>query len=201
MSTNNEVCAHDQALMCDVQDLHIANQSSMYFYCVECGEFLNDEMLVVEGNPLQEDLSSPRHEAGEPPAYISTSQEAPGQPEIVPGTGMLLGGVSHANVDPTPGNQSTELLPVDSSSVNKNGKGSNKATKLSEQEKIEKYGRILPGPWHGIPCPNSLKKCHGLMEAFYTLEFEEGNSYMYKCSVCSVITSISFRESKIKHND
>jgi hypothetical protein len=203
MSTPSDAapCAHTSALMCDAADLHESNRASIFFFCIECGQFLNDELISIEGDPLQEPITSPQFEAGTSPAQMATHKETQGQPQELQNNSLLVAGMQNGNAHSPASDSRDELLSIGSSTLNKNGKGSGKARKLPEEQEIEKYGRVLPGPWHGVPCPNSYKKCSGSMEAFYTLEFEEGNSYMYKCTSCSVITSICFRESNIHYAD
>ncbi len=217
MSTDNAsstlqtepVCAHSSALMCETATLHEANQASMWFYCVECGTFLDEGLTPVSGDPLTEDLSSPRSEAGTSPAKVQTLQASQGQSQKLPNNPVQLAGLQNGILKPFTGLKGMQLLPVSTPPPNQNETGPIKAAKsppkqkeVIKSENEEKYGRVLPGPWDGNLCPNLLKdSCQGTMGAFYTLEFEEGNSYMYKCTNCSVITSISFRESKIKHND
>jgi hypothetical protein len=172
-------------------------------------------MTAVEGDPMTEDITSPQSEAGQHPAKIPTQQEAQGQPKTLFNNPLQLAGLQHGVLKPFSGIKGMQLLPIHTPASSQNGTGSTKATKLPPKpkevikkvikkdlnEEDEKYGRILPGPWDQTPCPNTQNQCKGTMEAFYTLEFEEGNSFMYKCSSCSVITSISFRESNIKYND
>lgn len=216
MSSNNDssnlqtepVCAHSQALMCEASMLHAANQASMWFYCVECGSFLDEALSPITGDPMTEDLASPRSVAGPVPAQGTTLLAAQGQPAKLPGNTLQLAGLQNGIPKPFTGLKGMQLLPVSTPASSQNGAGPIKAEKLPPKQKEvakvdhdSKYGRVLPGPWNGTPCPNTHKDCKGQMEAFYTLEFEEGNSYMYKCSNCSVITSISFRESKINYND
>jgi hypothetical protein len=215
MSTNDDtatlqtepLCAHSSALMCEAGTLHAANQASIFFYCVECGSFLGEDLLPISGDPMTEDLASPRSVAGPAPAKGTTLLPAQGQPAKLPGSPVQLAGLLNGLPKPLTGLAGLKLLPVSPPAPNQGGAGPAKAAKVPakpKEVKIDhdsKYGRVLPGPWNGTPCPNTHKDCKGQMEAFYTLEFEEGNSYMYKCSNCSVITSISFRESKIAYND
>ncbi len=198
-------CAHASALMCDPADLHEHNRASIFFFCVECGQFLDDELTPIDCDPLQEEYSSPKSDAGNNPANCNskgeTQKETPGQSQELQNNRLQLAGLQNANGNTSPSNSLPKLLPLDPSTIGKIGKGPGKARKLPEETEVEKYGRVLPGPWDKSPCPNSYKNCRGIMEAFYTLEFEEGNSYMYKCNSCSVITSIAFRESNIHYVD
>jgi len=208
-------CSHAQALRCDEKDLHEANRISVFFYCVECGAFLDDTLVEIACDPMQEAYSPPRSEAGKSPAVVETVQKTQGQPQKLPNSLLRLAGVQNGLPMPPTGLQGLKLLPINPSTFNQNGTGPIKTTKTpsTKQKEIkpieddEKYGKVLPGPWQDSLCPNSRlhpgpNGCPGTMKAYYTLEFgEDGNSYMYQCSDCGVYTAISFQKCKIKYND
>ncbi len=198
---------HPNAIMCDAAALHPDNQGTIYFYDLDSGEYLDDTMQVIAFDPTQEAGPSPRSSAALAPAKGQAPGPTQGQPPKLSNNPLQLAGLHNGVPKPLSSLKKLELLPINPPPASQSGAGPIKAAKLPaikkeiiKSDKEEKYGRILPGPWDNTPCPNS-KECSGSMNAFYTLEFEEGNSYMYKCTNCSVITSISFRESKIKYND
>jgi hypothetical protein len=211
MSTNND---HPNALMCDSEALHAANRDGIFFYDVESGEYLDDALEVIAIDPTQEAyVASPKSSAGLASPTGATPEAPARQPKVVQNNKLQLAGLPNAVPNAVTGIKGMQLLSLSPSSPSQNGAGPTPARKTSARPKAvvnnddnEKYGRVLPGPWDQSHCPNSRlhpgpNGCPGLMHAFYTLEFEEGNSYMYRCDTCSVISSISFRESKIKFND